>query len=72
MGTRATKQAKEGHLHDDLRAHRFHLVRSAEEQALPAAVRAKRETKPTLAEDDYYRELEARLRELGALLGQRP
>ena len=53
-------------------------MRSAEEQALPAAVRAKRdelelsierlrETKPSRAEDDHYRELEPLLRALGQL-----
>ena len=82
-GTRATKKAKDGKALDGLRARQIHILRSAEDQALSAAVRAKRdelelsierlrETKPTLAEDDYYRELETRLRELGALLGQRP
>ena len=42
-GTRATKQPKDGRSLDGLRAHQFHLVRSAEEQRLSAEARARRD-----------------------------
>jgi hypothetical protein len=77
-GTRATKKAKEGLSLDGLRANQFHLVRSAEEQALTVADRAKRdelelavarlrENRPPMPGEDYYRTLEALLLELGRL-----
>ncbi len=80
-GTRATKKAKDGLSLDGLRANQFHLVRSAEEQALSAADRAKRdelelavahlrENRPPMPGDDYYRQLESLLVELGRLYEQ--
>ncbi len=77
-GTRATKKAKDGLSLDGLRANQFHLVRSVEEQALSAADRAKRdelelavahlrENRPPMPGDDYYRQLESLLVELGRL-----
>lgn len=77
-GTRATKKAKDGKALDGLRARQLHLVRSPDEQAMDPVVRARcdelelsierlRETKPQVAEDDYYRRLEALLREIARL-----
>ena len=77
-GVRATKQARDGASLDGARAQQFHLVRSAAERELPAAVRARRdelelgvaklrETKAKLTGEDYYRQLEKLLLELAAL-----
>ena len=79
-GVRAVKKAKDAGAVDGLRAHQFHLVRSAEDQKLPAAVRARRdelelaiarlrESKGALAEDEYYRRLEELLREMARVYG---
>ena len=78
-GVRATKKAKDGASLDGPRANQFHLVLSAEEQALPAAVRAQRDAlelavvrlrdaKSQMPEADYYRQLEVILLELARLL----
>lgn len=77
-GVRATKQAKDGATLDGVRAHQFHLVRSADEQQLPSAVRIRRDemeiavaklrlAKPKMKEAAYYRELEKILLELAAI-----
>lgn len=77
-GVRAIKQAADGAALDGLRAHQFHLLRSAREQELPPAARARRdelelavgklrESKPQLGEEEYYRRLEALLLELARL-----
>lgn len=77
-GIRATKKAKDGLSLDGLRAHQFHLVRSPDEQALSTADRARRdelelavarlrETRPPMPGEDYYRQLEGLLLELGRL-----
>ncbi|MBI5386808.1 MAG: hypothetical protein HZA90_19220 [Verrucomicrobia bacterium] len=76
-GVRAIKKPQHGTL-DGARAQQIHLVLSAGEQALPPDVRAKRdalelevirlrEAKQTLAEDEYYRKLEALLLDLARL-----
>ena len=80
-GVRATKSAKAGAPLDGLRAHQWHLLRSEAEQKLTAEVRARRDAlelsiarlrqrKPTLPEDEYYRQLEALLVELARLYQQ--
>ena len=72
---RATKQARDGASLDGARAGRMALIRSSEEQALPAAVRVHRDElearveglrarKATLPLEEYYRSLEALLLEL--------
>jgi hypothetical protein len=77
-GVRATKQARDGASLDGARAQQFHLVRSAAERELPAAVRARRdelelavaklrETKAKLTADEYFARLEKLLLELAAL-----
>lgn len=77
-GTRATKKPKDGRSLDGLRANQFHLVRSAEEQRLSPATRARRdelelavarlrEARPTPTDHDYYRRLESLLLELARL-----
>jgi hypothetical protein len=77
-GVRATKKAADGATLDGLRAHQFHLLRSAQEQELPTEARARRdelelaigrlrESKARLGEGDYYRELEELLLELARL-----
>lgn len=77
-GVRATKSAVEGALPDGLLAHRLHLVPSARERAWPPELRAERDAleraieelrarKSTLAEDDYYAELETLLLPLARL-----
>ena len=68
-GIRAVKKAKEGASADGLRAHQFHLIRSAQEQMLSSELRAKRDelelaiarlrdAKSQMKEDDYYQQLE--------------
>lgn len=77
-GVRATKQARDGASLDGARANQLHLVPSAEEQALPAEVRARRdalelsvarlrESKLQMSEADYYCRLESILLELARL-----
>ncbi len=77
-GVRAIKKAANGATADGLRAQQFVLVRSAAEQKLSPAVRAQRDelelalgklrdSKAKLAEDEYYRRLEALLLELAKL-----
>ena len=77
-GIRAVKKAREGAALDGLRAHQFHLVRSKEEQALPAQVRIRRDeleleiarlrdSKSMVPEDEYYRRLEVLFVELARL-----
>lgn len=80
-GTRAVKQAADDTPPDGARAHQIHLVRSAAERALDPATRTRRDAlereiealrrrKAELPEEDYFRELEARLRELALLYRQ--
>lgn len=82
-GTRATKKARDGGLLDGVRAHQLHLVPGPDEQALSAAVRSQRdalelalarlrETRPAKPDDDYYRQLEVLLVELGRLYDLKP
>jgi len=77
-GIRAVKRPQEGASLDGLRAHQTHLLLSPAEQALPPALRAKRDalelaiaqlrdTKAQRAVDDYYRQLEVLLLELAEL-----
>lgn len=77
-GVRATTKAKDGASLDGVRANQLHLVRSAEEQSLPADVRARRdalelsvaklrESKSQMPEAEYYRQLESILLELARL-----
>jgi hypothetical protein len=74
-GIHAVKKAGTGKSLDGLRAHQFHLVRSATEQQMPPALRARRdeleraaaklrELKKSLPEDEYYAKLEALMIEL--------
>lgn len=76
-GVLATKRAKDGAALDGTRAHQFHLVRSPEEQRLPADVRARRDQlelqlaelrarKAKLPEAQYFKELEQLLLALAA------
>lgn len=81
QGLRAIKKPKSG-LVDGTRAHQFHLLPSAQERKLPAAVRERRnalelelvglrEQKGTFAsEDEYYAQLEKLLVELAELYDQ--
>lgn len=77
-GVIATKRARDGAPLDGLRAHQFHLVRSAAEQQLAPEVRARRdkleqdvaalrERKAKMNEGKYYQELEKLLLELARL-----
>jgi hypothetical protein len=77
-GVRAVKRAKDGGEPDGRRAHQLHLIRAAEDHALPAAVRAERDAlemevaklrdaKATMPEEGYYRELEVLLLKLARL-----
>jgi hypothetical protein len=77
-GVRATKKARDGAEVDGARAHQFHLVRSAAEQQLPPAIRARRDrleieigklrdAKATLPEEAYYQRLEKLMLELAEL-----
>jgi hypothetical protein len=80
-GVRATKKARDGATLDGERANQLCLVLSAEEQALPPAVRARRDAlelqvarlrqqKGAMSEGDYYQQLEAMLLELARLQTQ--
>lgn len=77
-GVRAVRRAAEGAPVDGIRAHQFHLLPSAAEQALPLEVRARRdalereilhlrEQKDRLPADNYYQQLERLLIELARL-----
>ncbi len=77
-GVQAVKKPAGGGTVDGLRAHQVHLVRSEQEQNLPAALRARRdeleltiarlrEAKATLPRDEYYRRLEILMLELARL-----
>ncbi len=77
-GVRAVKKASDGAGVDGWRAHQWHLIRSEEERKLPPALRQRRneleiaieqlrESKPRLAEDDYYQRLESLFLELARL-----
>jgi hypothetical protein len=78
QGLRATRAAKNNTPLDGPRAHQWHLVMSATEQAMPPDLRARRDAlelkvealrarKSTLAEADYYAQLDALLLELARL-----
>lgn len=80
-GVRATRRAKDGAPPDGIRAHQLHLVPSDRERKVPAAVRrrrdelelavaALRDQKAKLAEDEYYKQLETLMLELGRLYQQ--
>jgi hypothetical protein len=80
-GVRAVKKAEQGASADGLRAHQFHLIRSAQELKIPPDVRAKRdelelgvaqlrESKAKLPEEEYYRKLESLLLDLAQLYHQ--
>jgi hypothetical protein len=82
-GVRAIKKPRDGAASDGLRAHQIHLVRNAAERALPPALRAERDalelqlaklrdTKASLPEDAYLRELEAILLKLARVYEQAP
>ena len=82
-GVRAVKKAKDGTPTDGLRAHQVHLLRNAEERALPAETRAERdalelelaalrESKASKPEDAYYRELEVLLLKIAKLYERVP
>jgi len=77
-GVRAVKKAQEGKSVDGLRAHQFHLVRSATEQQFTPEARARRdelertladlrEQKAKLGDEEYFRRLEVLLLELAGL-----
>jgi hypothetical protein len=78
LGLRATKAARDGAPLDGFRAGQIVLVRSAREQQLPAAIRARRDElerdlaelrqrKSKLAEDEYLSQIEPILVELAKL-----
>jgi hypothetical protein len=82
-GLRATRAAKDGAPLDGHRAHQWHLVPSLVEAAVPAETRAKRDDlelkiaalrdkKGTMAEDEYYAQLESLLLELARTGRQQP
>ncbi|HUL51415.1 MAG TPA: hypothetical protein VLU94_02400 [Candidatus Nitrosotalea sp.] len=77
-GIHAVKKPPEGSSVDGLRAHQLHLVRSEQEEKMPAAVRARRdelelaierlrESKSQMSEDAYYEQLEKLLIEMAKL-----
>jgi len=77
-GVRATRRAKDGAAPDGVRAHQFCLVPNARERALSPEVRSRRDQlevalgslrdeKSKLAEDEYYRRLEAIMVELARI-----
>lgn len=82
-GVRAVKRARDGAALDGLRAHQFHLIRSAAERGMSAELRARRdalehsvarlrEAKAKLTEDEYYRQLEGLLLDLARLYEPAP
>jgi len=77
-GLRAVKTAAEGKTVDGVRANQMILVRSEREQKLSAETRARRDEleaqlsalrtrKPSMSEDDYYKQLEAVLVQIARL-----
>jgi hypothetical protein len=77
-GIRATKKAQNDAPLDGTRAHQWHLVRSTQDQKLTPEQRKKRDEleiavvklrdrKSTMAEEEYYRQLEALLTKLGEI-----
>ncbi len=77
-GIRAVKKAQEGASLDGFRAYQLHLLRSPQEQQMPAAARARRDdlelainqlrdAKKLLPEEEYYTKLEGMLLELARL-----
>lgn len=77
-GVHATRRARDGAASDGVRAHQFHLVRSAEEQLLSPELRARRDkleqrvselrqAKEKMAEHTYFHELEKVLLEIAQL-----
>jgi len=82
-GVRAVKKSQQAAAVDGARAQQISLVLSPDEQALPPEVRARRDaielevfrlrdTKASLAEDEYYRRLESLLLDLARLQEGRP
>jgi hypothetical protein len=82
-GVRAVKKPEGGLAVDGLRAHQIHLVRSPQEQQMPAELRARRDAlesaiarlrdeKGSLREEEYYRQLELLMTELAGLYLSRP
>ena len=78
QGVRAVKTAAAGKAVDGVRAHQFHLVRSATEQELSPAARSRRDEleaqlsalrarKATLPVDEYYQQLEVILVQIARL-----
>jgi hypothetical protein len=83
QGLRATRAARNNTPLDGTRAHQWHLVMSATEQAMPPELRARRDElelkvealrarKSTLAEADYYAQLDVLLLELARLYAPPP
>jgi hypothetical protein len=81
-GIHAVKRARDGATVDGMRAHQFILVRSAQEQQLAPAVRARRDElelavgklrdqKAKMSDDDYYHQLEPMLTELAKISTQK-
>ncbi len=79
-GFRVTRKARDGAEPDGFRANQIHLVRNAQEQALSPDQRTRRDEierevetlrgrKKEMQEDDYYRDLEKMLLELGKIYG---
>ncbi|MBE0545564.1 MAG: hypothetical protein IH623_29865 [Verrucomicrobia bacterium] len=82
-GARAVKEPAGGGTVDGLRAHQIHLIRSEQEQQMPAEIRARRdelelavarlrESKATFAADEYYRRLENLMLELAKIYSAMP
>ena len=82
-GVRAVKKAADGKSVDGIRAHQMNLVRSANEQELSPALRARRDElearlsalrdrKNQMNEDDYYAQLEKILVEIAKLYAAPP
>ena len=78
QGLRATKGTSNNAPLDGPRAHQWHLVRTAAEQAIPPAIRAKRDElelaidalrrrKATMPEESYYSQLEDLMLQLARL-----
>jgi predicted ATPase len=83
QGLRATRAAKNGAPIDGPRARQWHLVLSGAERAIPADVRAKRDAlelkiealrakKASIAEAEYYAQLEALLLQLARVYEPQP
>jgi hypothetical protein len=81
QGLRAIKAARDGAPLDGPRARQWHLVRSAEEQAIPTELRAQRDEielsieslrqrKSAIPEQDYYAQLEDLMLQLARLYKQ--